>query len=323
MAQNQYKIAKRLLKLIELVDAGEPISENSIKELFEVKRSCAIDYLEFVRDVRRDLEEVHLNDERVWRRQTPGQNVELTQALAFELGAIQLEAFTGTRLHRELVELSRSFRERLNPAELERLDRLTSSFYRRAAGHSGANIEVTERLIDALTHRFRCKMDYEPLGRDTQAYDIEPCRLIHYNDSLYLLARKVPEGDMRTFALDGIQRIVVDRSSRFPPPPPHELNHERLFRHSLGIHLGAGNPELVRLRVRLMAANHLQRRPLHPTQQCHEPTVDGWMEVSLTVRICPELESRILSLIPDVQIMAPAHLLAKISGRISAARVAP
>ena len=83
----------------------------------------------------------------------------------------------------------------------------------------------------------------------------------------------------------------------------------RIFQHSIGTYASdKKDPEEVILRVRGPARSLLERRPLHVTQALDAPSADGWSTVRLAVMRCPELTAMILSMLPDVLVVAPVEL---------------
>ena len=163
-----------------------------------------------------------------------------------------------------------------------------------------------EALVRAALERRRLVMSYRSFssGR-VKEYTVEPYRLSAGNGSLYLYAYVPIYGEMRTFAVQRIQRLRV-LEDRFDPAG---LPAGEPFGNSIGI--GSGKPEVVEVWFAPSLAAYIEERTWHPSQRlARQP--DGSLVMTLRVAIDPPLRSWILGWGHLAQVLAPSKLASEI-----------
>ena len=208
------------------------------------------------RTIRRDIEALQeagfpLYDERedgrkVWRL-VPGYKQKLTQSFSLsELAALYfgknlLSYLGGAPFARDLESAFAKIREALPAKSLPYLARIQDLFAARPdpAKDYSKKKDVIAGLVDATLHQRQANVAYYSFNsRKTKAYLLDPYRLVYYHGGLYLYARAHEYGEVRTFAVERIERIEVLETTF---EVPKDFNVSEYARGAFGI--AGGKPE--------------------------------------------------------------------------------
>jgi predicted DNA-binding transcriptional regulator YafY len=206
-------------------------------------------------------------------------------------------------------------RDRVPQDQQDRLQTFVRSFCHRAQGDATYATKIQELacLLRGIRERRPCSFKYERDDGKPREYRVEPLLMVLYKDRLYLLARKKPDAERRTFVLDAITSARVDDDgSQFSIADARYTDPVDVFRDSFGIFTDVSAPVDVEIEVRGSAATMLRRRKMHATQET-SPRTNGWWSVRWHVASCPELRSFIASLFPNVRVVKPAVLAEEVS----------
>jgi len=269
--------------------------------------------------------------------------VDVATAAALELGAISLDLFRDTPYGSAIERVSRYCRERVPPAHRGRIDRLSEALHLRRNWDPVDSERLLEHLEVALNALYVAEphwlfASYRRADGAVGTYLLLPRYLIWYQGRLWLLALHWREPKL--FDLAGFENLERYRPSEHGADPirreldaraadrhPAELEGEALrefldahdcdpgtfFENSFGIFAGGTPAEKVVLEVRGPWARYLERYRVHPSQEV-ESTEDR-LRVHLQVAICPEFESFVLGMVPDVEIHAPESLRENLEAR--------
>jgi predicted DNA-binding transcriptional regulator YafY len=306
MEDDRYETAGRLLELVDEARAGKRLTVARIERRFGVRTAAARRYLRFV-EAHVPLEVETLGGRKTSKRPAATERA-FVHTVALELGVGMLGWMRATPFYRHVRDIVRQIRGGVAPEEQDRLDRFIRAFAHRARGdvRYDHRRDAIDGLLRAIRERRICRMRYERADRLTSDYLVEPWLLVLYQDRLYLVARKLPDGERRTFDLDGVQSLAPT-GDEFVPPSRDECDPDVIFGGSFGIYTGVGEPVLVHVRARGAAAGVFRRRKLHASQETAEGR-DGTVDVRLRVAVCPELRSFLLGLLPEIEIVAPGAL---------------
>jgi proteasome accessory factor C len=133
----------------------------------------------------------------------------------------------------------------------------------------------------------------------TREYDLAPQRLVSADGGLYLRAHVPEYGEMRTFAVERIERLAL-RDERCDAWTGADT-----FAHSLGAY--SGRPERVQIAVEPGLACDIAEREWHPSQRVHH-LQGGSVLLELQVSIDLALRRWILGLGSQARVLAPARL---------------
>ncbi len=321
--ERDYKLAHRLLDLIDRVDDGKSISIPYIIKMYGGREAAAGRYIEFVRKRRpRLVDKTMASGEKQWRLprvERDGDERDFWNAALLVFAEQQLHWLRGTHYEGRLTAMVREARERAPADRQDQLFRLAHSFVSLSAvrAHS-LDPQIVNVLLDAISGLRRCRLRYVRLADGEGGdYVIEPWVLLQHRGHLHVLAGKLPGPVRRTFDVRGIERIALT-DDRFTPPLGDAISPHAMFAHSFGIYTDFPPVDVV-VRLRGHATRLVLRFPIHDSQTPGEIDSDGWTEVRWHIGLCPELHAFLLGLVPDVRVLEPEPLVRELARRIAAA----
>jgi predicted DNA-binding transcriptional regulator YafY len=164
-------------------------------------------------------------------------------------------------------------------------------------------------LVDAvLRHRY-VDMVYVGFDGTEKELRIQPLSMVIYDHQIYVVGLK-SDGVRRLFRLSRVRSVEVSRES-FDYPERAVYDPRQLFHDSFGIFIDESK-ELVRVRVRLAERwrTHCRTHRWHPSQVVDD--IPGGVVVTLTTRLCWELEAWILGFGSEAVVLEPAKLVRRI-----------
>jgi proteasome accessory factor B len=136
-------------------------------------------------------------------------------------------------------------------------------------------------------------------------YTVHPYRLAFAQGGLYLLAYVPEYKDVRTFAVDRIASVSLDKQTFTPT----RTIPDDVFGNSLGVNTGP--PSHVEIAFDKRVAPYVRARVWHPSQSLRD-AADGGVVLALDVCNDLALRSWILGWGPSARVVAPAALAADI-----------
>jgi predicted DNA-binding transcriptional regulator YafY len=240
----------------------------------------------------------------------------LSELCALYLSRNLLEAVAGTPFQRDLTNAFERLAKMLSPRMRQFLDQLPSILAAkpgpRARG-AGSSPDIVARLLEATLHRRVTTMRYHSVSSSrVKDYTVHPVRLAFAQGGLYLLAYVPEYAAVRTFAVDRIASVSLEKQTFTPTHPVAE----DVFAHSLGVNTGP--PEPVEIAFEARVAPYVRARVWHPSQQLVEGA-EG--RVSVTLNVCHDwgLRSWILSWGPFARVVSPPRLAREIRADLQAA----
>lgn len=241
----------------------------------------------------------------------------LIELCALYFSRATLECVASAPFHEELSRAFGRFEETLTPAMRQFLDRLPAVVGAKpaAGGKRGtrAHRDRVAQLLDASLHRRKVRMQYHSLtSRRTKVYHVDPYRVIYAEGGLYLRAYVPEYGEIRTFAVERIERLKL-RDEHFTEP----VQPVDAFPHSLGVH--SGPPEHIEIEFDARIAAHVAEREWHPSQKVRV-LPDG--SARLEMQVCNDWALRrwILGFGSQVRVLSPSTLAEDILDELDAAR---
>jgi len=233
----------------------------------------------------------------------------LAELCALYLSRNMLEAVAGTPFQRDLTLAFTRLEKMLSPRMRQFLDRLPQVLVAkpgpRARG-TAASPDIVGRLLEATLHYRVAHMKYHSVSSGRMKdYLIHPYRLALAQGGLYLVAYVPEYKDVRTFAVDRIASISLDKQTFTPT----RAIPDDVFGNSLGVNTGP--PSHVEIAFDKRATPYLRTRVWHPSQTLRD-TPDGG--VVLTLEVCNDmaLRSWILGWGASARVLAPEALAADI-----------
>jgi predicted DNA-binding transcriptional regulator YafY len=240
----------------------------------------------------------------------------LGELCALYLSRNLLESVAGTPFQRDLGNAFARLQAALSPRMRQFLDRLPAVLAAkpgpRARGGEAAS-DIVARLLEATLHFRVATMRYHSVSSGKiKDYVLHPYRLAFAQGGLYLLAYVPAYENIRTFAVDRIKTVSLEKQTF---TPRRDLP-EDVFANSLGVNTGP--PERVEIAFDAQLAPYIRARVWHASQQVRD-AADG--ALTLTMHVCHDwaLRSWILSWGPFARVIAPLELAAQVRDDLTAA----
>ena len=312
----------RQWKILKRIEAGRYTTSQDLAEEHGVTE----------RTIRRDIEALQeagfpLYDERadgrkIWRL-VEGYKQRLTQTFSLaELSALyfskNLMSFLGgAPFAQDLESAFAKIREALPARSLPYLERIQDLFSARPDPWKdySRKQDVIVNLVDATLHQKQAKIAYFSFNsRRSKSYTVDPYRLVYYHGGLYLYARAHEYGEVRTFAVERVEKIeVLEEGFEVPA----DFNVSEYGRGAFGI--TGGEPQTVEVVVAPPMAAYIRERVWHESQEM-EDRPDGAVLLRMNVAPGFELKSWIKGFLPHVQVQKPATLRDDIAAELEKAR---
>jgi predicted DNA-binding transcriptional regulator YafY len=228
-----------------------------------------------------------------------------------------LESVGGTPFRRDLAQAFERLQGALSPRMREFRDRLPLVLGAKPgprARSADRGDDAAAKLLEATLHRRAATMRYHSIssGR-VKDYLVHPYRLAVADGALYLLAYVPAYEDVRTFAVDRVKSVSLEKQTFTPKRDvPDDM-----FANSLGVN--SGPAERVEIAFASRVAPYIRARVWHPSQQLRDMP-DG--SLTLTMEVCHDwaLRSWILSWGPFARVLAPDALASDILTDLDGAR---
>lgn len=233
----------------------------------------------------------------------------LAELCALYLSRNMLEAVAGVPFQRDLTLAFTRLEKMLSPRMRQFLDRLPQVLAAKPGPRSrgaSSSPDLVARLLEATLHYRVAQMKYHSASSGRmKEYVIHPYRLALAHGGIYLLAYVPEYKDIRTFAVDRIASVSLDKQTFTPT----RAIPDDVFGNSLGVNTGP--PSHVEIAFDKGVAPYVRARVWHPSQSLREGTDGG---VVLTLDVCNDtaLRSWILGWGASARVLAPAALAADI-----------
>lgn len=239
----------------------------------------------------------------------------LAELCAMYLSRNLLEAVAGTPFQRDLNNAFERLEKMLSPRMRRFLDRLPSVLAAKPApGARGrASPDLVARLLEATLHFRVTTMRYHSVSSArVKDYLVHPYRLTFAQGGLYLLAFVPEYQDIRTFAVDRIAAVSLDKQTF----TPQQALGDDVFANSLGVNTGPA--ERVEVEFAARVAPYVRARVWHASQQIREQPDGGLL---LTMDVCHDwaLRSWLLGWGPFARVLTPAALASAIRADLQSA----
>jgi proteasome accessory factor B len=240
----------------------------------------------------------------------------LPEMCALYLSRNLLEAVAGTPFQRDLTNAFARLEKMLSPRMRQFLDRLPSVLAAkpgpRARGASSSP-DVVARLLEATLHFRVTTMTYHSVSsKRVKDYLVHPYRLAFAQGGMYLLAYVPEYKSVRTFAIDRITSVTLEKQTF---TPKQDVGDD-VFANSLGVNTGPA--QRVEIEFAADAAPYVRARVWHASQDVRDNGDGG---VRLTMNVCHDwaLRSWILSWGPFARVVSPAPLVKTVQADLEAA----
>jgi predicted DNA-binding transcriptional regulator YafY len=312
----------RQWKILKTIEAGRWTSAAELAAEHGVTERTIRRDLEALQEAGFPLYDDRVDGKKVWRlvegyKQRLVQSFTLSELAALYFSRNMLSFLGGAPFAQDLESVFAKIREALPAKSLPYLSRIQDLFSARRDPWKdySRKQDVIAGLIDAVLHQRQARIAYYSFqSRRTKSYTLDPYRLVYYRGGLYLYARAHEYGEVRTFAVERVQKMeVLDQGFEVPA----DFNPSEYARSAFGI--SGGRAETVELIFDPERAGYIRERTWHESQRL-EDRPDG--SVRLVMEVAPgfELQAWIKGFLPHVSVVRPAGLREAIARDLEAAR---
>lgn len=311
----------RQWRILKTIEAGRYTSSKELADEHGVTERTIRRDIEALQEAGFPLYDDETGGRRIWRlvdgyRQRVTQTFTLSELAALHFGKNLMSILVGAPFGSDLETAFDKIRGALPEKALPYLARISDLFAARPDPFKdySKKREVIASLVDAILHQRRVSASYYSFSsRRSKTYQLDPYRLVYWHGGLYLYARAHDYDEVRTFAVERLQKVDVTDS---PFEVPRDFNVSEYARSAFGI--AGGPPEKVELQFDKEIAGYVRERVWHESQQLEE-TADGGVVLRLQVAPNFELRTWIKGYLPHVRVLAPASLREELRGEIAAA----
>ena len=241
------------------------------------------------------------------------------ELLALAFSADLLRTLEGTVFHDSIQSALTKIRAGLGPDLSVYLERLAESFRVLPGPHKQyAEFRETIRVLnDAVLSCTSVEIRYRTGSSGAvRNRKLDPYRVWYRSGGLYVIGHDHRSDEIRTFAIDRIERIERVDASAEPFSVPEDFDFDEYTASSFGV---ASEPATsVRIRFAARVRTYVEERQWHPSQQV-ETLSNGDLELQMEVGSTAELRSWILSFGSDARVLMPASLRDEVSAELSTA----
>ena len=175
-----------------------------------------------------------------------------------------------------------------------------------------------DTIIVAMKQNVELKVDYQRYENKKeehlQTFHIQPYALRAYNRRWYLLGYLKEQVELRTIALDRVLSLKVLANSF---KLPEDFDVRKYFANVVGIYVNDDLPVTkVKIRAYGVQAEYLRSTPLHKSQSESHSKHGEFAEFTSRLCITPDLESQLLAMGENVEVLEPEELREEMKKRI-------
>ena len=311
----------RQWKILKAIEAGRWTTAADLAEEHGVTERTIRRDIEALQEAGFPLYDDRADGRKVWRlvegyRQRLTQTFTLAELAALYFTRNMLSFLGGSPFAQDLESAFVRIKEALPAKSLPYLSRIQDLFGARPDPWKdySRKQDVIAGLIDAILHQRQARIAYYSFqSRKTKTYTLDPYRLVYYRGGLYLYARAHEYDEVRTFAVERVQKIEVLEPG-FETPSGFSVSE--YGRSAFGI--TGGRAERVELVFSAEMAGYIRERVWHESQRL-EDGPEG--SVRLVMEVAPgwELKAWIKGFLPHVRVIGPPGLQREIAAEVEAA----
>jgi len=167
-------------------------------------------------------------------------------------------------------------------------------------------IDNLKHLLFAVKNSRKISFSHENFGTgNVKKYSLKPYLLKEYQNRWYIVGVVGNMTETRTFGIDRIFDLVIEKKSFTPDP---EIKPLELFENTIGLTYSDNELQEIILSFTPHQGKYIQSLPMHPSQ---EVLVDNQDEYRIKLTIIPNLEfrQRLLMLGRTVKVIEPQWLV--------------
>ena len=246
-----------------------------------------------------------------WR--LPPVTLSQREVFAFSVASRMLQPFRGTPLEMDLQSLFNKIAKSLEGKVTLSADALTEHVTILEEDYVPLNRDRWVELAGFIDREETVSMRYRNFAGRVKTYMVAPVHLVAYHGNWYVLAFTAGRERPATFALS---RMLEVSPSREQVPVPRPFVARDFLSEAFGI-TGGKNEINVHLRFSPSVATYIAERTWHPSQLIKRRR-DGCIDLYMKTRGWKELVRWVLSWQPDVEVIRPPSLRARVHEKLQA-----
>lgn len=312
---------QKLVKMVQLMNRAGGVRAGELMSRFDLDARTLRRYLADLRELGLPVEDDGRAEDRSlsidarWRR--TGVQLSLAEVLSLHFGRKLFDFLEGTSFASDLDGAI----ERLEPAisrahqDLARqLDKKFLAVPEHHKHYAGAASEVIDEVITALVYSNPVDARYRKASGVEKRVQLHPYTLATFRQGLYLFARDVEAGGIKTYALERFTDLRRRRRERFDYP--RAWDPEAQLRNAFGIIDGPSSEVVIAFTEAV--APYIRERTWHYSQ-VFGTLPDGRLELRMQVAPTVEVETWVLGFGADAQVLGPPELVSRIRAKLEAA----
>lgn len=177
--------------------------------------------------------------------------------------------------------------------------------------------EYIPTIIECMQQNKVLLIDYEPFGQHQKTLHFCPYAMKLYNQRWYMVGLIQEQENIRTIAFDRI-RTMDSTEERFLVPK--KFSAKKMFADRIGIFVDdQAAPQKVILRAHGPSVDYLRSLPLHSSQEEIRTKHEIYSDFQYKIYLTPELETKILAMGENIEVLKPKELRDKIADRLQSA----
>ncbi len=314
----KYSQAGRVHDLIRLLEARHGLAVDEMAEETGADRRTIYRDLAAIQEAGYPLVSEWLNGKKIYRfltrfKDVPPINFTLQELMTLYFLRAPCDFLNGTPFQAEMDSIFRKVNSVLPPRYAAHMERIASVSIPLLQGKRdyGKVAESLKLLREALIYQYRVTLRYRRGGKGrASTYLVDPYSLIFHKGGLYLLGFAHNRKGLRTFAVERIAGVTLERE-RFEIPA--EFRPEAQFGSAFGIVDEAAMPVEVRFAPEI--AHAVRDRLWHPSQKI-TALPDGSIVLSFEAGGKMEMISWLLSYGEHAEVLAPAELREEVGRKV-------
>lgn len=177
--------------------------------------------------------------------------------------------------------------------------------------------EYIPTIIECMQQNKVLLIDYQPFDQHNKTIHFCPYAMKIYNQRWYMVGLIQELENVRTIALD---RILTMDSTEERFTIPKSFSAKKLFADRIGIFVDDQTaPQKVILRANGPSVDYLRSLPLHSSQEEIAAKHGIYSDFQYKLYLTPELETKILAMGENIEVLEPNELRDKIADRLQRA----
>lgn len=316
------RLSARLGDLVRTISSRHGITVDEIASLYRMSRRTVYRDLDLLDRQGYPLVKETQPDGRLLIRlqsgfsRAPQLTLGLAEVISLYVIRAQSHFLAGTNFRADIDALFERFERTMSPGDLAQLRTFHRKFFPLpdAPKSYAKQMDLLDDIIDALIRQYVVTLSYRVPNGEIHPHRLRPYTMLTYKEGLYLIGFSETAGAIRTFAVDRVRKLAVNRGSKFDYPDDYDPSI--YCSGSFGII--RGEPVTVRIRFSPRVASFISERRYVVGQKIRKEP-DGSVVLAMVTGLTPDLIGWLLGFGDDAEVLEPRSLGVEIAARHHAA----